>query len=95
MMPTRKGPSIQLSEIFSLKSFIIIDSNLPETLSPIAQLAAKEAQIDRLLEIIQTLIIYHADTSLPSIENQPKVQRLIKIDNPPKLNNKINPTFDN
>ena len=94
-MPTRKDLSIQLSETSSSGSSIIIDSNLPEILFPIAQLAAKEAQIDRLLEIIQTLIIYHADVPLPSIENQPKVQRLIKIDNPPKLNNKINPTFDN
>ena len=94
-MPTRKGPSIQPPGISSSGSSTTMDPNLPETLSPTAQLAAKEAQIDRLLEIIQTLIVRHADAPLPSIENQPKIQRLIKIDNPPKLNDGVNPTFDN
>jgi hypothetical protein len=72
-MPTRKDPSIQPPEISSSELFIIIDFNLPEILSPTAQLAAKKAQIDRLLEIIQTLIIYYADAPLPSIENQLKI----------------------
>jgi hypothetical protein len=52
MIPTRKGPSIQPPEIFSSELSIIMDSNLSEILFPTAQLAAKEAQIDRLLEII-------------------------------------------
>ena len=72
-MPTRKDLSIQLSETSSSGSSIIIDSNLLEILSPTAQLAVKKAQIDRLLEIIQTLIIYYADAPLPSIENQLKI----------------------
>jgi hypothetical protein len=35
------------------------------------------------------------DTSVISIEDQPKTQRLVKIDNSPKFSNGVNPTFDN
>ena len=64
--------------------------------SPAFLFTIKDAQINSFFIIIKQFISrQNPDTPVISIECQLKIQRLVKIDNPPKLNNEINPIFDN
>jgi Zinc knuckle len=55
------------------------------------QLETNAVQINQLVGLVAQLA---TNTAIPSIEGQGKAQRSVKIDNPSKLDDGVNPTFD-